>query len=125
MSEAYEETAYEELPPLTNEAKNWAVLCHLSGFFGFGVPVLGHALGPLIVWLLKRNDHPFIDAVGKEAVNFQISVTIYSLGLACTFVGIPLIFVLWVVDMVLMVLAAIKASEGVVYRYPFTLKLVN
>jgi len=59
------------------DARTWATLCHLSALLMLiGVP-LGNVLGPLVVWLIKRNDYPFVDDQGKEALNFQLSVTLY------------------------------------------------
>jgi len=114
-----------DLPELTNDAKNWAVLCHLSAFAMFLIPPVGFILGPLVVWLLKRNDHPFIDENGKEAVNFQISVLIYFIVLCCLIVTIPLALLLIVANVVLVIIAAIKASNGEVYRYPLALRLIS
>src|ERR1700674_3028444 len=74
----------EYLPELTNEAKNWGALCHAAALLGlFPLVGFGHIVGPLIVWLVKRNDHPYIDEQGKEAINFQLSVMIYSVFLIC------------------------------------------
>ncbi len=116
-----------ELPELTNEARNWGMLCHLIALlampFGFG-----HIVGPLVVWLLKRNDHPFIDDQGKESLNFQISITIYTLLLLptlCLVVGVVLVPALWVVNAIFIVIASIKASGGEAYRYPLTIRLVS
>ena len=65
------------MPPLTEpQIRQTAVLCHLAAFLGVVLP-LGSLGGPLVVWLLKRQDDPFIDAHGREAVNFQLSMLIY------------------------------------------------
>ncbi|MGD9721742.1 MAG: DUF4870 domain-containing protein [Pirellulales bacterium] len=116
---------YDALP---SEAKNWAVLCHLAGLLGVPIPLAGHIVGPLAVWLLKRDDHPFVDDQGKEAVNFQISMAIYELIAAlliCAVVGIVLLPALIVLDVVLVIVAAVKASNGEAYRYPMTFRLIN
>jgi uncharacterized protein len=116
----------EDLPELTNEAKNWGALCHAAALLGlFPLVGFGHIVGPLIVWLVKRNDHPYIDEQGKESINFQISVMMYSIFLACIIIGIPLIFVLLVADVVLVITATVKASNGELYRYPFCLRLIK
>ncbi|HZV47575.1 MAG TPA: DUF4870 domain-containing protein, partial [Thermodesulfovibrionales bacterium] len=61
------------------KVRNWGMLCHLGALAAFlGIP-LGHLLGPFIIWLIKKNDHPFIDEQGKESLNFQISMSIYSI----------------------------------------------
>jgi uncharacterized Tic20 family protein len=116
-----------QLPPLTNEAKNWGMLCHLIALLAMPLG-FGHVVGPLVVWLLKRGDHPFIDDQGKESLNFQISVSIYTLLLSptlCIGVGIVLLAALWISNVVLIVVAAIKASGGEAFRYPLSIRLVN
>jgi uncharacterized protein len=118
----YESPPYHELPELTKEARNWAMFCHLAGLLGFPVPILGHILGPLIVWLLTRDEHPFIDDQGKEAVNFQISMAIWQLLLLCTVIGF---FVLWIADIVLVIKAAIHAGDGEAFRYPMTIRFIK
>lgn len=125
MSDIPHEPPYEELPELTREARNWAMFCHLAGLLGFGIPIIGHVIGPTAVWLLKREDHPFIDDQGKEAVNFQLSMTIYTVILCCTIIGIVLALALWVTDLVLIIIAASKAGDGEAYRYPLSLRLIK
>jgi hypothetical protein len=118
----------QELPPLTNEAKNWAMLCHLAALLAAPLVGFGHIVGPLFVWLLKRNEHPFIDHHGRESLNFQISMSIYALvvlPLLCIVIGIPLLIALGVADVILVVVAAIKASSGQPYRYPLSIRLVK
>lgn len=117
-----------ELPPLTDEIKNWGMLCHLSALLGFVPPFIGVVLGPLAIWLIKGKEHPFIDANGRESLNFQISMLIYSAITSvtiCIGIGLFLLPVLWVIDVILIVVAAVKASSGVVYRYPLTIRLIS
>jgi uncharacterized Tic20 family protein len=115
-------------PELTSEAKNWAVICHLTGLLGLPVPIVGHVVGPLAVWLLKRDDHPFIDDQGKEAVNFQITMVIYeliALVSLCLVIGIVLLPLVFLLDIIFVIVAAIKASNGEAYRYPLTIRLIS
>jgi uncharacterized Tic20 family protein len=120
----------DALPPgFPSEAeRNWAVVCHLGGFAVYLLPfAFGHVLVPLGIWLWKRSESPFIDANGREALNFQISVTIYAIVagvLAFVLVGFVLLAALAVFQFVLMVIASVRASQGEAYRYPFTLRLV-
>jgi uncharacterized Tic20 family protein len=117
-----------ELPPLTNEIKNWGMLCHLSALLGFVPPFIGVILGPLVIWLIKGKEHPFIDANGRESLNFQISMLIYSAITSvtiCIGIGFFLLPVLWAIDVILIVVAAVKASGGAVYRYPLTIRLIS
>ena len=106
----------------------WGTLCHLSALLGFiGVP-FGHVLGPLVVWLLKKDEYPFADDQGREALNFQLSVLVYTLAsllLVCLCVGIALLVFLQLFDLVMIVVAAVKASNGERFRYPLTLRFLK
>jgi len=114
---------------LTNDERMWAMLCHLSGFAGyFGVVPFASIIGPLIIWLLKRDASQFVDFHGKEALNFQITMSIaYAITIALCFVLIGFFILpflgIWLI--VLVVIAAIKASNGEYFRYPLTMRLVN
>jgi len=112
----------------SSNARTWTVLCHASALIGFFVPWAGHILGPLIVWLAKRGDSPEIDAHGKESLNFQISMLIYSLiaGLLClVLIGFVLLGILHILNLVLVIIASIQASEGKLYRYPISIRLIK
>jgi uncharacterized Tic20 family protein len=124
MSDVQQGQEYQ-LPALTNEAKNWGMLCHLSALAGLVVPGLAMCVGPLIVWLVKRNDHPFIDDQGKESLNFQLSMLIYVVLLCCIVIGIPIALLLIVANVILVIVASIKASGGEAYRYPLTIRLIR
>ena len=85
-------------------------------------------MGPLVVWLVRRDQSAFVDAQAKEALNFNI--TVFFGWIACAllmlvFIGFILWAVLFVAWLVMTLIAAIKASEGVWYRYPFSLRLVK
>ena len=112
----------------SSNTRTWTVLCHASALVGFFVPWAGHILGPLIVWLAKRGDSPEIDAHGKESLNFQISMLIYSLiaGVLClVLVGFVLLGILHILNLVLVIIASIQASEGKLYRYPISIRLIK
>jgi uncharacterized Tic20 family protein len=107
--------------------RNTAVAAHLSTFAGLVVP-FGSVIGPLTVWLTRRDRDPFIDQAGREALNFGITIAIYGAVLlvaALMLVGIPLLMVGVVAWVVLSSLAAVKVSQGQPYRYPLTLRLVR
>jgi len=111
---------------IPKEALTWGMLCHLSALAWF-LPT-GHVLGPLIVWLLKKNDHLFIDEQGKESLNFQISMTIYWCIAGLSFlvgIGVFLLPALVIADMVLVIIASIKTSNGENYRYPLTIRFIR
>lgn len=124
-------------PRLTDrEAQNWAVAAHLAWLVStVGIPP---PIGPLVVWLIKKDDHPFVDDQGREALNFQISLIIYAvvgvvlaliIGFATLGLGflalIPVAVLFLLLALILPIVAAIKASDGERYRYPMTLRLVN
>lgn len=112
-----------------SSAYMWACLCHFSALLGliWWVPAItvwipfGHLAGPLAVWLFKRKDSPFIDAAGKESINFQIVMSVYGIACAAAFmhgIGKFLVMGLVVSDACLAVIAGLRASKGKSYSYP-------
>ena len=115
-------------PSTSSDIRTWCVLCHAAALLGLFFHFLGHLLGPLIVWLVKRGDSPEVDAHGKESLNFQISMLIYdaiAAILCIVLIGIPILIALWVLNTVLVIIASIQASEGKFYRYPITIRLIK
>jgi len=112
---------------LSSEVRNWAMACHLAALAGFVIP-FGSIVGPLIVWLLKREEDEFINVNGKEALNFQITVAIAFLVcalLALVLIGFLLMAVVGIGALVLTIIAAVKASNGEDHKYPFALRLIT
>jgi uncharacterized Tic20 family protein len=122
-----------------SQDRTWEVVSHISSLAMLvGVP-FGNIVGPLVVWLIKRKDSPSVEAHAKEALNFQISVMLYLMiavggtaSLMLILIGILLIpllimalFVVPIVDIVFVVIASVKASNGEFYRYPLTLRLIK
>ena len=104
------------------------MLAHASALAGFFVPWAGHIVGPLVVWLAKRADSPEIDAHGKESINFQLSMLIYNViaGILClVLVGFFILLLLHILNVVFVIVASIQASEGKLYRYPLTIRLIS
>jgi len=103
------------------------MLAHLSAFSMYFTGI-GHLLGPLIVWLAKKENSPFVADQAKEALNFQISISIYGVVaflLSLLFcVTAPILAALVPFQIVFMIVAGIKAKDGVVYRYPLTLRFL-
>lgn len=106
--------------------------CHLAALIGFFLIPGGDVFGPLIVWLIKKDQSAFINDQGKESLNFHISLWIYGLIsslLLFTIVLIPLVFVfyglLYLGGLVCTILGAVAASNGQTYRYPCTLRLIS
>ena len=115
-------------PSTSSNVRKWCVLCHASALAGFFVPWAGHILGPLIVWLAKRDDSPEIDTHGKESLNFQISMLIYNViaaVLCLVLIGFVILGILHILNLVLVIVASIQASEGKLYRYPLTIRLIK
>lgn len=110
------------------EEQNWAMFCHLAALSGFIIP-LGNILGPLILWLIKKDTMPLVDQHGKEALNFQITVLfafIISAVLTVVLIGFLLMFVVGIGALVLTIMAAVKVSNGQLdYRYPFAVRLIK
>jgi uncharacterized Tic20 family protein len=114
-------------PAITN-VRTWNALCHASALLGVFLHFPGHLLPPLIVWLVKRSDSPEIDAHGKEALNFQISMLIYNVVAAVfclVLVGFVFLAILWVLHAVFVIIASIQASDGTFYRYPITIGYIQ
>lgn len=121
------------------EERKWAMFAHLSMLLG-GLLTSGWAgsvgffIGPLVIWLTKKDTMPFVNDQGKEALNFAITVsivfagllvlTILSLGIGAL-LTIPLMLIVGIGALVLAIMAAIKANDGVAYRYPFAIRLVK
>jgi uncharacterized protein len=108
---------------------NWAVIAHLAGLASYlGVVPFASVIGPLIVWLLKKDTSAFVDEHSKESLNFQITMSIVfviSLLLCLAVIGFFILPVLGIWILVLVVVAAIKASKGEHFRYPLTIRLVK
>jgi len=114
-------------PPSESE-RTWGMLAHLSALAGVIVWLLGCVLGPLAVWLTRRDRSPFVAAHALEALNFNITVVLAALAcmlLMLVFIGFILGAALFIAWLVLTLIAAIRASEGVLYRYPVSLRLVK
>jgi len=111
---------------MNRDARMWAMFCHLAGlaFLLPIMPVLGAIVGPLILWVIKKDQYPFVDEQGKEAVNFQITMFLYSLCaglLIFVCIGAVLLPAVIVADIVLVIMATVKANDGYHYRYPYPL----
>lgn len=125
-----------------SEQRTWGMLAHLAALSGFIIP-FGNILGPLIVWLIKKEESSFVNDQGKESLNFQITLCIYVIGaiilalifLALTFI-IPflgiltvliylLIFAIAIAEIVFVIIAAVKSNKGEYYRYPLTIRFLK
>ncbi|HEY5849395.1 MAG TPA: DUF4870 domain-containing protein [Lysobacter sp.] len=126
------------LSGISAEQRQWAMFAHLSAIAGAvltsGIGGWGTFLGPLIIWLLKKDTMPFVEDQAKEALNYNITVAIVffalwvlvfiTLGIGLL-IAIPAWVVVGVAWIVFTIIAAVKSNDGVSYRYPFTLRLVK
>jgi uncharacterized Tic20 family protein len=126
MSESGADPAPGAAP--TESERTWGMLAHLAAFGGLMVPLVGNVVGPLLVWHSWRGRSAFVGEQALESLNFNISVSIAAA--VCwvavfIFIGVLLGIALFFAWLALTIIAAIKASEGVSYRYPFALRLVK
>src|SRR5690606_12660452 len=124
---------------ISAEERQWAMFAHLSALLG-GLVTAGWAfsigcfLGPLIIWLMKRETMPFVDDQAKEALNFNITLSaimlillllgIFTLGIGFL-IAVPVMLLVGLAALVFIVMAAIKSNEGVAYRYPVSIRLIK
>lgn len=120
-------SADDEAIEVSSDDRTWGILVHAVAFIGLVVP-FGNILGPLLVWAIKKDESAFVDENGKNALNFQISFTIYivlALFSIIVVIGIvlaPLVALLW---LALMIIAIIRTSEEQVYEYPLTIQFID
>jgi uncharacterized Tic20 family protein len=111
----------------TKDEKTMGMLCHLLALSGFLIP-FGTIIGPLVIWLIKKDTMPFVDDQGKESLNFQITCLIAFIicGLLIfVLIGFLLLPLVALADLILVIIATIKANNGIAYRYPFALRLIK
>ena len=109
-------------------ARKWGMICHIIALVGLLGNGIGFVLGPLIVWMIKKEDHPFVDEQGKEALNFQITMMLIMLAcgfLAFFLIGFFLLPFALLMAIVFPIIGAIKANDGEHYRYPFAIRLIK
>ncbi len=102
----------------TQDEKTIAILAHVLTFFS-------SILAPLIIYVIKKDDSPFVASHAKESLNFQITIALAMIVLFITIIGIFLMWIVGIYALVCVIIATIRASEGKLYRYPFTLRLVK
>jgi uncharacterized protein len=133
------------MEPREQQVRTWTMLVHLAALATFIIP-FGLVLGPLIMWLIKKNELPEVDQHGKEALNFQLTIAIITIILTIIMVsslgfgffwrnplymitggfGLGLILALVnILAVILAVIAGIKANNGEFYRYPFSIKFIR
>jgi hypothetical protein len=115
-------------PPPLRQDRTLDATCHFLSFAGLiGIP-FGNILGPLILWAIKKDEMPSVNEHGKESVNFQLSMTIYTIiaGLSILIlIGFVLLPAIIVLNIVLVIIAGVKAANGEFYRYPLTIRFIK
>lgn len=128
-----------------HDERSWAMLCHIGVFLALVIP-FGHVVGPLVVWLVKKDQFPLVDDQGKESLNFQLTMTIFFIILLIVFIvsllafiagdfdgdfpiniivtGVSL-FVLGIINLVFIIIAAARSYKGEKYRYPLSIHFVS
>ena len=97
-----------------------AILSHILAILpGVGI------LGPLVIYLVKKNDSPFVAANAKESLNFQLTIILLYIILLITLIGVLLFWVVGILNIILVIVATIKASENRIYRYPISMRLIR
>jgi uncharacterized protein len=112
---------------LASDERDWGMFCHLAVFAGFLIP-LGNVIGPLVIWLMKKDKYPFVDFHGKEVLNFQLTVLVallVSWVLVLLLIGFLLLPAVAIAAIVLTIIGIIKAGNGEYYRYPYSIKFIK
>jgi len=113
---------------LTQDDKTFGMLAHLAALAQFVVPTFGNVIGPLVIWLIKKDQSSWVNKQGKEALNFQISIAIYTLVsiiLIPIIIGILLLIAVGIFWLIMVVLATIRVSEGESFRYPLSIRFIK
>lgn len=110
----------EETPlvPPTSDEKTMALLSHV-------LTIVASFLAPLIIYLVKKDESAFITSHAKESLNFQITVILAIIVLCITVIGILLVWLVGIASLVFVIIATIRASEGKLYKYPVSLRLIK
>ncbi len=109
------------------EERTYAMFCHLGALAGFFIP-FGNIIVPLVLWLIKKDASPFVDRQGRESLNFQISMLIYTLVsalLILVVIGIFLLAALWIFNLVIVIIAGVRAESGEEFRYPLSIRFIK
>jgi len=113
----------QEIKVYSESERNWGMLCHLSAFAGFIIP-LGGILGPLIFWLLRKEESVWINRNGKASLNFQLSMLLYHvlcIPLFILLIGFFFLGVLIFLEIVCIVIASVRAANGQEFIYPLSI----
>lgn len=111
-------TDFAPVNPPTSDEKMLGLLSHI-------ITLISTFIGPLIIYLVKKDDSEFVAQHAKESLNFQITMFLLCVILGITIIGIPLIWIVSIFVLVMVIVATIKAADGKLYRYPFTIRFIK
>ena len=117
----------EEKVGLTQDEKTYGMLAHFAALASFIIP-FGNIIGPLIIWLIKKDQSAWVDKQGKESLNFQISITIYAFIsgiLTIILIGFLLLIAVGFYSLVMIIIASIKVNDGLDFQYPLCIRFIN
>jgi uncharacterized Tic20 family protein len=117
----------EDYGVLSEKERNWSMICHLSAFASYFFP-FGGIIGPLICWLSKRDESVWINLNGRNALNFNLSILLYTvlaIPLCFIIIGIPIIMALATLKIVCIIIGSIKASKGQLFKYPLSIPFIQ
>jgi uncharacterized Tic20 family protein len=113
---------------LSKDAKMWGMFCHLAALAGYVIP-FGSVVGPLVVWLIKKQEFPFVDSNGKKSLNWQITLAIAFLIciplIPVCGIGAILMICLGLLDLIFVIIASIKTNNGEDYKYPWSFNFIK
>jgi uncharacterized Tic20 family protein len=104
------------------------MLSHITALIGYFAIPFGNVIAPLIIYLMKKDESPFVAEQSRESLNFKISLSSYKLisgVLVLVRIGFLLLAAGWVAGVILTIIAAVKAANGEAYRYPLTIRLIS
>ncbi len=113
---------------LNQDEKTFGMLAHLTALAGFIIPIFGNIIGPLVIWLIKKDQSAWVDKQGKESLNFQISITIYAIIsgiLTLILIGALLLIAVGIFSLVMIIIASIKVNDGLDFQYPLCIRLLK
>jgi len=117
----------EETTTYTQSERDWAMFCHLSAFAGYFFP-FGGILGPIICWISRKDESEWVNFNGKSSLNFQLSLLLYTvlaIPLCFIIVGIPVLIFLFILEIVCIIVASIRAAKGEVFKYPLSIPFIQ
>jgi uncharacterized protein len=112
---------------INSEEQTFSMLCHLSALAGYVIP-FGNIIGPLIIWLIKREQYPEVDRQGKDSLNFQISMALWvivSAILILLVIGIFALIALGILNLILIIVASVKSNNGERFKYPLSIEFIR